>query len=240
MNNKSLTVQLQKLFWMIPFICFLLGYYSLHLFYKPKTLVMPHLIDKSALEALTLLGPDKINIRLINQKEDTHKPEGIIVEQMPTAGQMIKPYQTVFLVTSKQTRATQTPDCLSKPYHQMIEWLKDNNITYQLFFFNSTQPPLSCLAQIPQPNQNLNQQGMILYYAAKTNKNPVIMPNFIGLSLETIQQFLAPYQIEPTVFHQTCMPTDHHCSQCIVKEQRPLPGALISVKENLLIQLKMV
>ncbi|MFS8507508.1 MAG: hypothetical protein LVQ75_05510 [Candidatus Babeliales bacterium] len=81
---------------------------------------------------------------------------------------------------------------------------------------------------------------MILYYAAKTNKNPVIMPNFIGLSLETIQQFLAPYQIEPTVFHQTCMPTDHHCSQCIVKEQRPLPGALISVKENLLIQLKMV
>jgi beta-lactam-binding protein with PASTA domain len=105
MKSKSLKLQIQKIFWVVPFIFFLLGYYSLHILYKPKTLAMPHLVDKSVLEALKLLGPEKINIRLINQKEDVHKPDGTILEQMPTAGQMIKPHQTVFLVISQQTSA---------------------------------------------------------------------------------------------------------------------------------------
>lgn len=238
MKSKSLKLQIQKIFWVVPFIFFLLGYYSLHILYKPKTLAMPHLVDKSVLEALKLLGPEKINIRLINQKEDVHKPDGTILEQMPTAGQMIKPHQTVFLVISQQTSAIKAPDCKTKTYTTMMEWLKDNNVPYQLFFLKSKQPSLSFIGQIPQPNEPLNQEGITLYYSAPTDQDPVIMPTLVGLSVEAVEQFLAPYQIKPTLFHEATMAKNHDCSNCIVKEQRPLPGALVVVKKSLAIQLK--
>lgn len=64
------------------------------------------------------------------------------------------------------------------------------------------------------------------------------MPNFTGLSVDVIEQFLAPYQIKPTLFHEATITKNHDCSKCIIKEQRPLPGALVVVKKSLAIQLK--
>lgn len=186
---------------------------------------------------MSILAQSKLNARLIRQKEDPDLQEGTILNQIPSAGQLIKPHQTIFLVVSRHPQRENTPLLKGKFNKDCIDILRKRKIRYHAFSLQAPQPKDLCIAQIPEPDQPLSTDGVTIYFAADSNAD-VIFPDFVGYSVHEVSQFLAEYGIKPQIFHLNRSVENHSCSGCIIKEQRPLAGSFVNLKTPFLVQLK--
>lgn len=237
MNSKLLQIRLKDFYWCIPFISFLIGYQLLNLFFKTHAIETPHIVGKTLQESLAVLSPAKLNTRLVAQKEDADIKEGTILNQMPVAGQRIKPHQTVFVVASKHPVRKKAPQVQGQMLANIKAMLKEKKIRYKVFFLEVAQPEGLCITQIPKSGTPLPKEGMTLYCAIDTNAQ-VLFPKLEGTTVEDTLRFLEEYGITPRIFHINQVSERHECSRCIVKEQKPLPGSLVNLKDPLSVQLK--
>lgn len=237
MNYKALVPYLREFTWALPFVFFLIGYQSFNLLYKSHVITMPHLVGKPLHEALEILSYSKLNTRVTNQKEDPDIKEGTVLQQNPLPEQKIKPHQTVFLITAKQPVRKKTPHFRGKSYLQCMDILKEQRIRHKAFFIEVSHPEGMCIAQIPNTDEPLAQDGTTLYFAIDSNAQ-VLFPDFKGLSLEEVKRFLEGYSITPTVFHTHSVSERHQCTRCTIKEQKPLAGSFVNVKKPFTVQLK--
>ena len=83
----------QNLLWMAPFLSFILGYLVMQHLIRIPEIVTPHLVGKQVHYILPIITQHHLNIRLLDQKEEIDIPEGIILNQTPAAGTIIKPNQ---------------------------------------------------------------------------------------------------------------------------------------------------
>jgi serine/threonine-protein kinase len=235
--KKSLLLLIKEFFWTLPFIFFIVGYQAINLFYKTHSIQTPCLIGKTLQQSLEILADSQLNTRLIKEKEDTDIEEGIVLNQNPAPGQNIKPHQTIFLVASKHPTQKATPQIQGLFYDDIIRSLKEQKIRFKSFFLESNHPEGLCIGQIPEPGQKLAPEGLILYFAT-TQKTATLFPSFEGLYLEQVASFLESNGIKPKVFHTRTPSKNHDCSYCIVKEQKPLPGSFVNLKNSVSVQLK--
>jgi len=94
----------------------------------------------------------------------------------------------------------------------------------------SSYPHEYCLAQTPGAGEPLNNHQLITYIAAADEK-PMLVPDFEGYPLEEVLQSLAQYDIQAKVTHERTPAKEHTCAACIVADQRPRAGSLISLKQ---------
>jgi beta-lactam-binding protein with PASTA domain len=86
-----------------------------------------------------------------------------------------------------------------------------------------------CFAQSPQPDEPLEKNRVILYVSSGNNK-PIIWPDFIGQSIETVTTLLDMHSIKPYIIDDTIH--SHTNKERIVIDQRPLAGTLLTLDEK--------
>jgi len=216
---------LKSYLWLIPFIFFLAGYFSLSIIYRPRKLEAPSLIGKPLQEAVAITSTSNLNLRLLEQQEDTELPEGTILSQNPSAHTILKPNQTLFCTVSKRPIIT-APNLVSKNREAAIHKLKNLGIHARCYALESNYPKEYCFAQSPHSQTQLDIKSIIIYFSLELLR-PVLFPDLKNKSVCDIIEFLKPYNIAPSIIHS---PTydQHKCHQsCVIINQRPLPGSLV-------------
>jgi beta-lactam-binding protein with PASTA domain len=194
------------------------------------------ILGHSIQRALAILSEHNLNGRIIDVKEDNDLPDGTILAQSPCSKSKIKRNHTVFLVVSQKQEAVRAPDLIGKKIDHLQENLKKERISNKAYIIDSQAPAGYCIAQIPAPGQPLQQRSLVTYIASSARR-PVIFPDLKNVAIEAILTLLKPYGITPVVFHKTPPDGNHNCSACVVIDQKPLAGSIVTLSEKLIVQL---
>jgi beta-lactam-binding protein with PASTA domain len=223
-------MNIKNFLWLTPFFSFTLGYWIMQKLSHTPTTITPALIGKQVHTILPLTTEAKLNLRLIDQKEEVHMPEGIILNQTPMAGTIIKQNQPIFIVTTKKPAQTQAPQCIGLSLETLSEQLKTMAIRPRIFYLPHAYPENSCFAQSPQANEPLENNRLILYISSGDNK-PIIWPDFTDLALNDVIEFLHNYDIQPQIIHDYDHISYTH-AHYVVSDQRPFAGTLLTLDET--------
>src|SRR5207249_10498487 len=109
-------------------------------------------------------------------------------------------------------------------------------IRSKTYYLNSTYPKNYCIAQSPKQGEIVQDQPMILYISSG-NAMPVLMPDLRNKPLQEVTSFLEQSHIKPEITHQAIVAHDHACTDCTITNQRPLPGSIVTLNNDLKIQL---
>ena len=223
-------MNIKNYLWIAPFFCFILGYSLSQWLFRIDSIPTPHIVGKYVHEAIPILSQYKLSIRLINQKDEINIPEGIILSQTPQPGKPIKPYQPLFIVTTKKPQATKAPLCIGKHIDTIVSELEQQKITPRIYQLTHTYPENICFAQSPEPGECIEKNSIILYISADNTK-PIIWPHFIGLPLGAVSSFLEEHNIQPYIINDTPL-LNTPINTYTVIDQRPLAGTLITLDEK--------
>jgi beta-lactam-binding protein with PASTA domain len=215
-------------FWLAPFICFIAGYSAMHQLFHIPEFATPSVVGKNIHEAFAILSTHNLNARLLEEKEDPYLPSGTVISQTPQAGQQIKPHQSLFVLLSKKPSRINAPHCLHKTDSDIASLLQTNKIRAKVYTLPSIYPKGLCFAQIPLPQEPI-EDIMLTLYVSGGNKKPVIWPDFTQLQVSDVTNFLRTHALEATIVHEhPCLP-NHTCASCTVTDQRPLAGSLVTL-----------
>jgi len=158
--------KIQSYFWFFPFCSFIFGYCILHSFLQKKELLTPNIIGKSLQSTMNVLSSSGLSIRLLREQEDPDLPEGVILDQIPRPNQKIRPNQHVFITISKKPKAILTPDFLGQSQKFITKKSAKLGVQSKVYWLKNNYPINTCVAQSPQPDQELVNQKLITYMSA--------------------------------------------------------------------------
>ncbi|MCX5922313.1 MAG: PASTA domain-containing protein [Candidatus Dependentiae bacterium] len=217
---------IKNLLWTLPFISFITGYVTLTVLYPQKELETPALVGKNTQEAFMILSRQGLNPRLLTFKEDALLPEGTIISQTPSSLQKIKQNQSVFLVISTQPAKKQTPSLVTKSLPAIAADLEQQHIRFKSYIVDNSAPKDLCIAQWPMPGQLLDANPITLYISAGPHKK-VLVPDLKNKPIEHVIEALNAQDITTEVLHYPTQPDGHHCTHCLIIDQRPLAGSIM-------------
>ena len=158
--------KLKNILWIFPFISFVFGYYFLHTLLQKKEIFTPNVIGQNIQSAMKGMSKCGLNIRLLREQEDSDLPAGIVLEQIPKPNQMVRPNQHVFVTISKRPQTVLAPDFLGQRYKFIVKQVAKLGIHAKVFWLQSTYPKNFCIAQSPQPEQEMRDQKLIIYVSS--------------------------------------------------------------------------
>jgi len=218
---------LKDTLWMLPFLFFIAGYFSLSMMYRTKKIIAPTLIGLSIQEAFERTSNNGLNLRLIDQREDAELPEGTIISQNPTPFSAVKPNQTLFCTISKQPVVV-APHLIGSMQEQVLHKLKELGIHGRCYLLESNYPKGYCFVQSPKPQTKLDTK-MVTLYVSSGKARPILFPNLKDKPVQDVIEFLKPYGITPTIIHSPPIES-HTCSNsCFISNQRPVPGTIVTL-----------
>lgn len=186
--------------WIIPFLSFLLGYFTVQKIFQPKSFNTPAIVGKKLQEAISILSKNQLNIKFIMEKEDSDLPHGTILSQKPIPGLKITPNQSVYVTISKKPNRSTCPELFNKNIDNIALILKSKNLKSKSYHIPSNLPTNSCIAQYPLPDFSV-KDTCIITYISKTNKKPVIFPNLKNKNLNSVLDFLNNHNIKAEIIY---------------------------------------
>jgi eukaryotic-like serine/threonine-protein kinase len=231
MEDKKI-FSLGNLIWTLPFVGFIVGYALAHLVFSSPCIIVPNLVGSSLVEAVRQLSDQRLNIRILTEKEDEDLPAGTILNQKPIAHRHVKPHHTIYVITSKKPLRKQVPMLLGKHIKEALKELEQLAIAHRAFPLPSYHPNNTVIGQYPSANSDLTTPIKIYY--AQPISHEYIFPDFAGLPLEKVKAFLQKHNIQVTISSTH----NYYSDETLVKEQRPLAGSLISLKDPPHVQIK--
>lgn len=222
-------INIKNYLWLAPFLSFIFGYFIMQrLLHTPES-IAPHLVGKQVHEVLHLITQHNLNLRLIDHKEEADLPEGIILNQTPQGGTAIKANQPLFIVTTKKPLTAQAPQCVGIHIDAITQQLQSTEINPRIYHVPHPYPEKICFAQSPLPHEPLEKNRLTIYVSSGNNK-PIIWPNFIGMPLSEVVEFLNNYNIEPHIINDA---TKHNADpEYKVIDQRPVAGTLLTLDKH--------
>lgn len=230
MKTLNFFSSLKSFLWIVPFISFITGYFILDRLFRSEELETPALIGLNMQHAITLLASKNLNLRFLASKEDGMLEPGTIISQSPNSGQKIKENQSVYVVVVTKPKQLNAPHCVGKPFNEIKSELETLKIRAKYCYLNSPYPNDMCFAQYPAHQQELDQAHKMIIYISQGSFKPLIVPNFKGKSISEVTDFLATQSTKAEIFHYPPMP-EHDCN-CIITDQRPMAGSIISVQPS--------
>lgn len=237
MQKKSHFSLLKKMLWVAPFICFIAGYTFLWLCASSNHHTAPAVIGKPIQEALQLLSAQGINTRIIKEKIDTDLPAGTIISQSPGPHQHIKTNQAIMLVLSKKPEYPIAPDFTHKKIEEIQKWLDQHHCSAKVYEVPHTYPAGTCIGQSPNPGALLKESSIIIYRSSGSKKL-VIMPSLIGMRVPDAQELIKESGCTLEPHHSNKISPNHSCTTCIIREQKPFAGSIITVQAPLTIAVR--
>lgn len=226
---------IKSFLWIAPFIAFLLGYQLLRFVSHTETIEVPSILGMHIHDAIRILSADKLNVRILDEKIDPDVQEGIIISQAPTAGQKVKPHQSVFLVLTRKPPKLKAPSFYGLTLSQAQALAHTKGIEIHSSFVESNHPADTCFAQSFLAGQELPQKSITLYCSSGTTTNR-IFPDLTGRTLEEVRFFLESQGITISITNPDAVLGGVKATS-VVKEQRPLAGSIVDIAKSLSVQL---
>lgn len=223
-------------FWIVPFICFLLGYYALYRLVTVDYIETPSLIGLSLSDALKTMSLQQLQGQVVAEKDDADLPHGMVIDQRPHAGQKVKRSQPIALTITKKPDPLLAPACINLDKPSINALAAAERIRVKYHEIESSFPTGRCYAQYPQAGGEIVDRILHVYVSA--GMNPLrLFPDFKNRSAADVAAFLSSHGIKPHIFHNTSIDADHNCAYCTVQDQKPLPGTLMDLKRPIAVQL---
>lgn len=221
-------MKIDSFLWIVPFLFFIAGYTTLSLIRANQHVAAPALIGQSVGNATLTLAQQHLNFRVLAQKQDNDLPDGTILSQVPSSGQLMRSNQSVFCVISKKTTSIAAPNCVGISVAHAQTCCSALTITPHIYYVPSSLPAHTCVAQSPLAQEPINDRSIILYCAAPSS-SLIVLPSFIGVPLSDAISALELNQIKPLVMH-----TKNHAiidtkNKYAVVEQKPLAGSILDI-----------
>jgi hypothetical protein len=229
---------MNKYLWLLPFISFLGGYWLMSILYKTKTIQAPALVGQTVQEALRITAGKSLSIRMVKEQEDPDLPAGTIISQNPSPNTPIKGHQAIQCVLSKKTER-RTPRLLGKKIEDMQAELDAMGLTYKIHPIASSAPDMTCIAQDPAPDTPMTSK-MIHVYTAQSTIQQFLFPDLRQKNVGDVKNFLSSAPVIIQVSNAFELPEDHTCTDCIVSDQRPRPGTIVSLDKEKPIQVQLI
>lgn len=223
--------------WIFPFLFFALGYFVLYFLFQKNEIVTPNIIGKDLYSAIKLLAENRLSFKLLREQEDMDLPEGIILDQIPKAGQKIKSTQNILITVSKKPAPLLAPEFLGQKQEEIVKKSTKLGIQTKSFWVKSFYPTNTCIAQSPCSGQRVNEKKMIVLLSGG-QENLYIVPDFKGQKISQLQDLFKKENVNFEVFHLHSVENNHICLECRVVDQKPISGSIIDLSKKLFIQLQ--
>lgn len=234
---QHLFLHASSLVWVVPFLAFCTGYAYVQFFMAEPIIPAPDLVGKEILQASKICSQQKLNLRIIGEKEIADATPGTIIKQNPLPQKQIKTHQSLFIVITKQPDPVVAPDLLNK-HHDEIELLcKEHGIKNRVYFLPGNYPAGKCFAQMPLPGKVLEGKKMSCYICTG-KENQYLFPDFTNTNLHDVADFLQNNAISFDVFCKDQKLKAPYQKPYQVIHQKPLPGTFITQNNKLYVQLQ--
>lgn len=230
MKISHLLYSFTSILWIIPFFCFLIGYYTLDRFLRSEELETPSLIGLNMHQAISILASKNLNLRFLATKEDSMLEPGIIISQSPNTGQKIKENQSVYVVIVTKPKNLKAPTLINKSLHEIQAELNPQKINAKYCYLSSPYPKNTCFAQHPTPDTELDDSNKMIVYISQGSSKPLIMPDFKGKKVIEVTDYLATQSAKVDLFHYP--PIQDHMCECIITDQRPMAGSILTINSD--------
>lgn len=240
LSNGRKNMMLSRLLWIFPFLSFITGYVLIGFLSGSSTVITPSLVGQQLDKAAHTLSQKNLNLRIVGHKDEADLPEGTIVSQTPSAGTAIKERQALYLVLARKPAPLQVPNLRNKMAEDATKIIEAQSLQPRVVTLAADIATPQCIAQYPAPEMASSDQSVIVY--TMQNQKPMIMPNLRKKSVEDVVSFLHLHGINAEILHTQPTLAGHQCTHCIVTDQRPLCGSLITfnTQKPLTVQLQVV
>jgi eukaryotic-like serine/threonine-protein kinase len=226
--------------WLLPFCFFIAGYVGAWILWRPDAQPLPNLVGRSAHDVLTVLSTHTLHPRILGHKYDPDVVPGTVLSQIPTAGTMIKPHQTVFLVLAQAPQLPIMPPLIRQSLKSIHAACAPCSITPTIYYLSHTWPADTCFAQSPPAGHEIPASCKPIVYVSSGKKRSVIWPSFLGKEVATVTDTLTKYGISPQILSEDDVAISTPHSSASIIDQRPLAGSLIDITrpETVTVQLR--
>lgn len=220
--------------WILPFAAFILGYLVLSIVVGTETLPAPQLVGQRLNDAVTVLAPYKLTLRIIDEIEEPAMPEGTVLSQHPAPGQKIKVYQSIGVVVSRRQKQERAPQLVGKMLDEIRELVAQQGLRIKAYKLESAVYPVNqCMSQSPAAGFDV-QDKLITVYISSGLPSLRLMPDCKGMPLEAVIAFFKSHGLAMTAISTES--GDVHTG--IVVAQRPPSGSFIDLAHTPAIELK--
>lgn len=201
---------------------------------------MPSLIGKPIPEVLAMLSKAEVNVRTLPSHILSHNeaniPTDVVIAQIPAPGVCIKPGHTVFITIAEKQPRPPAPYLVGLKDHEIVEKTQQLGLKVKLYYLAHSQAAGTCIAQLPEAEQEMPDNTMIVYISAP--QSPIVLfPNFKAQNVEDVIEFLQEYAIPYQLHSKVPALAGHSCSECIIYDQKPAPGILINSQKALTVHI---
>ncbi len=221
-------------FWIIPFLFFLFGYLVTQLIFNVNEVKVPYIIGKTLLDGVSILSKQGLNIKLLEEKEENNIKEGIILEQYPKGGSMIRPSASVHIIVSKTSDSKSMPNFIGLDEKAIEELAKMHSIRVKVHKMASNYKKGLCFVQSPIHGKPVIDKANL--YISSGSKKLQIVPDFVGFNLLEAQEALINKNIRVDIYHKNVVEDGHSCRDCRVVEQKPMAGSILDITKNFQVQ----
>ena len=221
-----------KIFWLLPFIFFILGYYASYKFFYIKSITVPNIIGRSLEDGLEAASRDGLGVKVIQTKEGIEFPEhGLVIDQIPRGGSKLRVSFPLKIIVAKKSKPKLALECLGKGQKQISNITAKEGIKVKLYFVESNLNKGTCIAQSPCAGEPIDKY-MIIYLSSGGHGLHTV-PDLYGMPLEEAKDILKKFNLKFKTFYKN----SNKCKHCKVVEQNPVKGSLIDVKKDHVFQL---
>jgi beta-lactam-binding protein with PASTA domain len=215
-------------------LTFFIGYFFWYWMVPVPSIIMPELTGKPLSEAFSLAAESSISLFLLKKEMNNQLPEGLVINQIPAAGTMVKIHRPCFITITIQETATQI-NCINLPVETIKKKCDEKGIKPTFYYLPcSHAQQQACFAQIPSPQEPILDKKIICYIATSKTET-LIMPSLNGLTKKELFTLATEQAWELKIVYAEREYSNDKTEQTIV-DQRPFAGSIYHQNKNLLVQ----
>jgi len=169
------------------------GFYLLDYLVTGKTVPVPNLYLKDETEAIKILAENDLTFKLGEPESRTDDEPGLVISQSHAPGTQVKRGRRITLLLSKGQDEVFIPDFTNRRITEIRSDLRsaDLELGQRAAVYHPTLPADTIIAQDPISGHRILQKKAVnLLVSLGPPSIGYVMPNLIGMDLETVQKRL--------------------------------------------------
>jgi beta-lactam-binding protein with PASTA domain len=228
-----------SLSFLAPFFLFFLGYLCTRFALSMPRISVPFLVGTSAIEAIKKTSQINLSLKVMREKEVSDMPEGVILDQVPAPGVLVRPFYNVFITISKKPPVPCAPNLFKKTSAECKAECEKNKIILEERVLYSKFPKGECFMQEPRAEQPLSESSgnKVTVYISAGSLPFIVLPDARGLEMAQAKKLFEEAGVRVSCVNDSGSPiSDFYDGQC-VRAQRPVAGSVFNVNASNVVQL---
>ena len=193
-----------------------------------RQVAAPALVGKSIAQALSAASNCGLTLRCSAVQIRADSIPGIVIDQTPQAGVCVNVPQVISVTVSERPVVPQVPNLIGKKESELKLWAIDSAAQLEIIPIKSMYPAEHCCAQFPAAGSHVAGARVKSYMAVAATSH-LVMPDLMGKPVQEVRDACGVNGFSLTLFHQdTALGDDHVCGSCVVLDQRPAAGTVVS------------